>query len=108
MIGAGTLFECLADARVESVLAIVRTSTGVRHPKVREVLHADFFNCASIQSRFADRDACLFCLGVSSVGIQEPDYHRLTYELTMAAARRRPGIRRSTTCWAFSIRCCRA
>jgi uncharacterized protein YbjT (DUF2867 family) len=87
MVGAGTLLECLADSRVTSVLAVTRSPTGRTHPKLREVLHADFFNYESLRDDFAARDVCFFCLGVSSIGLKEADYTRLTYDLTMAAAR---------------------
>lgn len=87
MVGAGALIECLADARVRSVLVVTRSPTGRRDPKLREVLHRDFFNYDSLAGDFASCDACFFCLGVSSVGMNEPDYTRMTYDLTMAAAR---------------------
>lgn len=87
MVGAGALIECLADPRVRSVLVVTRSSTGRRHPKLREILHADFFNYDNLAADFASCDACFFCLGVSSVGMGEPEYTRLTYDLTLAAAR---------------------
>jgi uncharacterized protein YbjT (DUF2867 family) len=87
MVGAGTLLECLADSRVRSVLAITRSPTGHTHSKLREVLHADFFNYDTLAADFASCDACFFCLGVSSVGMGEAEYTRLTYDLTLAAAR---------------------
>jgi uncharacterized protein YbjT (DUF2867 family) len=87
MVGAGVLHECLADPRVTSVLAVGRSPCGVAHPKLEERLHHDFFDYASVQSRFAGRDACFFCLGVSSAGMDEAKYRRLTHDLTLAAAR---------------------
>jgi uncharacterized protein YbjT (DUF2867 family) len=87
MVGAGALLECLDDPRVESVLVVGRRGTGVRHPKVTEVLHADFFDYDQLRRHFATCDACFFCLGVSSAGMDEAAYHRLTYDLTLAAAR---------------------
>lgn len=87
MVGAGALLECLADPRVESVLAIGRSPTGRTHPKLREVIHPDFFAYDDLQAEFATCDACFFCLGVSSVGMSETAYMRLTYDLTLAAAR---------------------
>jgi uncharacterized protein YbjT (DUF2867 family) len=87
MVGRGALIECLAEARVRSVLAVTRSSTGRSHPKLREVLHRDFFDYGSLASDFAACDACFFCLGVSSIGMSEPDYTRMTYDLTLAAAR---------------------
>jgi uncharacterized protein YbjT (DUF2867 family) len=65
MVGKGVLLECL-DARVERVLIVSRHPVDVRHPKICEIAHQDFFDFSSIQSRFADADACFFCLGVSS------------------------------------------
>src|SRR5579871_6916245 len=86
MVGKGVLFECLEDARVETVLAVVRRAGDVRHPKLREIVHDDFFDFSAIQSGFVSQGACFFCLGVSSVGMSEREYDRLTYDLTLAAA----------------------
>jgi len=86
MVGAGALLECLADPRVESVLVVTRTATGRTHPKIREVLHPDFFDYTTLQTAFASCDACFFCLGVSAIGMSEAAYSHLTYELTVAAA----------------------
>jgi uncharacterized protein YbjT (DUF2867 family) len=87
MVGSGTLLECLDDARVSSVLVIGRSATGVTHPKLQELLHRDFFDYSLIQPRLSGWDACFFCLGVSSNGMNEDEYRRLTFDLTMAAAR---------------------
>jgi uncharacterized protein YbjT (DUF2867 family) len=87
MVGASALIECLGDPRVESVLVVGRRSSGVSLPKVTEIVHSDFLDFGPIQARFADCDACFFCLGVSAGGMSEEAYHRVTYELTLAAAR---------------------
>ena len=87
MVGSGALLECLADPRVQSVLAVGRTPTGRTHPKLREVILKDMFNYDALAGEFAKCDACFFCLGVSSAGMKEADYTRLTYDLTLAAAR---------------------
>jgi uncharacterized protein YbjT (DUF2867 family) len=86
MIGAGTLIECLADPRVTSVVVIGRTPTGVTHPKLREVLHTDFFDYSALTAEFANADACFFTLGTTAVGKDEATYTRLTFDLTLAAA----------------------
>lgn len=86
MVGAGVLQECLIEPRVTSILAVGRQTCGVTHPKLREILHADFFNYTPIQEQFAGIRACFFCVGVSSVGMSEANYRRLTYDLTLAAA----------------------
>jgi uncharacterized protein YbjT (DUF2867 family) len=87
MVGGGVLLECLDDPRVASVLVVGRRSCGVRHPKLEEVLHPDFFDFSALRDRFAGLDACFFCLGTTSAGKTEADYTRQTYDLTLAAAR---------------------
>ena len=86
MVGRGVLLECLDDERVERVLIATRTAMNVNHEKVHELVPQSFFDFSAVQSEFAGYDACFFCLGVSSVGMKESEYHRLTYDLTLAAA----------------------
>jgi uncharacterized protein YbjT (DUF2867 family) len=86
MVGAGVLLECFADPRVTSILVVTRSPTGRTHSKLREVLHADFFNYDTLRDDFAACDACFFCLGVTSIGMNEAQYTRVTYDLTLAAA----------------------
>jgi len=87
MVGEGVLLECLADPRVGRVLVINRKPGGVSHPKLVEVIHADFLDLSAIQSRLAGFDACFFCLGVSSLGMSEADYRRTTCDLTVNVGR---------------------
>ncbi|MFB9244324.1 NAD(P)H-binding protein [Massilia antarctica] len=87
MVGQGVLRECLQGADVELVQAIGRTPSGQRHPKLRDVVHADLFNYASVRAQLEDFDACFFCVGVTSSRVSEPDYTRLTYDMTLAAAK---------------------
>jgi len=86
MIGQGVLRECLLDPDVASVLAIGRSSTGQKHPKLHELIHNDLHDYSSIENQLSGFDACIFCLGVSSVGMSEEDYRRVTYGITIAAA----------------------
>jgi uncharacterized protein YbjT (DUF2867 family) len=96
MVGQGVLRECLAAADVEAVLAIGRQQTGQRHPKLRELSHADFGDFSSIEGELTGFDACFFCLGVSSAGLAEAVYARITFDFTLAAAsalaRLNPGL----------------
>jgi len=87
MVGEGVLLEALADARVGRVLVINRKPGGVSHPKLVELIHADFLDLSAIQSQLAGVDACFFCLGVSSLGMSEADYKRVTYDLTTHVGR---------------------
>ncbi len=86
MVGEGVLHECLQHPDVESVLVIGRRSCQVQHPKLQELLHNDFFDYTLIENRLKGYNACFFCLGVSSLGMKEQEYSRITYDLTMQAA----------------------
>ncbi len=86
MVGQGVLLECLEHADVSAVLAVVRSSCGVEHEKLSEVIHSDFLDYSSIEHQIAGFDACFFCLGVSAAGMSEAGYHRMTYEFAVAAA----------------------
>ena len=87
MVGQGVLRECLVDAGVVDVLVVGRSPTGVQHAKLHEVLHDNFTDFSKIESQLAGYDACFFCLGVSSVGMEAERYRHLTYDVTMAAAK---------------------
>ena len=97
MVGEGVLHVCLHHPNVESVLVIGRRSCGLTHPKLKEIVHNDFFNYSSIEPQLQGYNACYFCLGVTSVGKKEDEYTHLTYDLTMAAARTLSGINRDMT-----------
>lgn len=86
MIGRGVLLECLEDPSVTKIVAVVRRPTGQTHAKLEEVVHADFTNDDAIAAKLTGIDACFFCLGVSSAGMSEADYTRVTYDFAMAAA----------------------
>jgi uncharacterized protein YbjT (DUF2867 family) len=86
MVGQGVLRECLLDAGVESVLAVGRSPTGQRHAKLNEIVHDNFLEYSAIESQLTGYDACFFCLGVSSVGMDEERYRHLTHDITLAAA----------------------
>lgn len=85
MVGEGVLHECLQYSNVDSVLVINRKPCGYTHPKLKEIIHADFFDLSPIEDQLTGYNACFFCLGVSSLGMKEPEYYRLTYTLTLQA-----------------------
>ena len=86
MVGQGVLRECLLDPDVHTVLSIGRSATGQQHQKLRELVHSDFLNFSAVENQLAGFDACFFCLGVTSVGMTEERYRRITYDITIAAA----------------------
>jgi uncharacterized protein YbjT (DUF2867 family) len=87
MVGQGVLRECLRDSDVEIVLLIGRTPVAWQHPKIRQIVRPDPGDLAPVQSEISGFDATFFCLGVSSAGMSAADYKRITYDLTIRAAR---------------------
>src|SRR5258708_19580890 len=87
MVGQGVLRECLVDPVIERVLAVGRSPTGQQHAKLREIVHDNFTDFSRIESDLTGYDACFFCLGVSSIGMNEERYRHLTYDITLAAAK---------------------
>ena len=87
MVGQSALGACLRDDGVTEVLSIGRSPTGRTHPKLRELVRKDLFTVDVPDSELQGYDACFFCLGVSSVGMSQADYTRLTYDLTLTWAR---------------------
>ncbi|HEY4336141.1 MAG TPA: NAD-dependent epimerase/dehydratase family protein [Puia sp.] len=83
MVGEGVLLECLENPDVTEVLVIHRKPLGRSHPKLKEVIHTDFFDLSPIAAQLGGYDACFFCLGISSVGISKEEYRRITYDLTL-------------------------
>lgn len=86
MVGEGVLHQCLQNPKVGSVLVINRKPCGVQHAKLKEIVHADFFNFSAIEDQLVGYNACYFCLGVSSVGMDKEEYYKKTYTLTMHVA----------------------
>ncbi len=87
MVGAGALREALQAPDVEAVLSVGRRPSGVTHPKLRELLLDDLFAIAQAEPQLAGWDACLWAVGISSVGLDEAAYAKVTEELTLLWAR---------------------
>src|SRR5258708_38511115 len=87
MVGQGVLRECLRDGRVDEVLTVGRTPTGLEHAKLREVTVPDLADLGAVEEEFAGQHACFFCLGVSSQGMDEAAYEHVTYDFPLAAGR---------------------
>jgi uncharacterized protein YbjT (DUF2867 family) len=86
MVGEGVLLEYLNHPDVEQVLVVNRKPGGVSHPKLREIIHTNFFDLSPIEPELTGYNACFFCLGVSSVGISDEEYKHITYDLTLNIA----------------------
>ena len=87
MIGQGVLRECLRDPDVDRVTVVARQRTGQSHTKLREVLRGDVADLSGLDAELREVDACFFCLGVSSAGMTEERYARVTYDLTLSVAK---------------------
>ncbi len=83
MVGEGVLHECLLHPDVEEVLVINRKPCETKHPKLKEIIHKDFYDISLITDQLKGYNACFFCLGVSSVGMKEEEFYKLTYTLTL-------------------------
>jgi uncharacterized protein YbjT (DUF2867 family) len=86
MVGEGVVHECALHPAIEEILVLTRRPAGYTHPKVRELVHADLFHLQPVETQLKGYQACFFCLGVSSVGMKEKHYTRVTYDLTLHVA----------------------
>ena len=96
MVGKGVLLECLQSPDVAKVLVLNRRPLGMQHPKLREIVHADFYDLSAVEADLRGYNACYFCLGTSAYRMKEADYRRVTFDLTLHVAhtllRLNPGI----------------
>jgi len=87
MVGEGVLHECLNSPLISEVLIVNRRKSTFSNPKLKEIVHADFKDITAIQDQLKGYDACFFCLGVSSVGMDKQTYFDITYTLTLDFAK---------------------
>lgn len=96
MVGEAVLLECLDNPAVEWVCSVSRRSSGRTHPKLTEVLVADFRDVGAVEGKLSGYDACFYCAGISSVGMSEAQYTVVTYDTPLAfattLARLNPGM----------------
>lgn len=97
MIGQSVLRECIENANVESVLVINRQTCGISHPKLTEIIYKDLFNLSGLTNEMNGYNTCFFCLGISSAGLKENEYHKITYDLTLNIAKIILGINKEMT-----------
>jgi uncharacterized protein YbjT (DUF2867 family) len=97
MVGKGALLECLDHAEITEVLSISRKPTGIEHSKLKELIHKDFSEFASVTDKLKGYDACYACMGVSSAGMKKEQYTKLTYDFTLALAKELQGLNPNLT-----------
>lgn len=83
MVGEGVLLTCLQHPNVKQVLVVGRKPSGRQHPKLKECMVPDFFNLEEVGDQLTGYDACFYCAGISSNGLKEPAYRRITYDTTL-------------------------
>lgn len=86
MVGEGVLIECLANSQVTEVLSISRKPYDMKHPKLKQLAVPDFTRLSDYNEQIKGYDACFFCAGISSVGMDEQKYTLITYYTTLAFA----------------------
>jgi hypothetical protein len=82
MVGRSTLNECLVNDKVSEVLVVNRRELDVSHPKLKELIHKDFMDFSNVSNEFKGYDACFHCMGVTSVGKNEEEFTKFTYDIT--------------------------
>src|SRR4051812_34807633 len=87
MVGEGVMHECLQSPEVEQVLVINRKTCGVQHPKLKEILHADFSDFSAIENQLTGYNAAFLCMGITSIKATEEFYTKITYGYTLALAK---------------------
>lgn len=83
MVGEGVLFECLEHPDVKEVLIVNRRHYDHENPKLKELIVPDFMKLENFEPQLTGYNACFYCAGVSSIGLDEAEYTRLTYDTTM-------------------------
>ncbi len=97
MVGEGVLQECLVNPEVERVLIVNRKEYPLQHPKLSQAILSDIQDIESIGEDLSSYNACYFCAGVSSVGMDEQKYSMLTYDLTLGFAKKLLAINQDMT-----------
>jgi len=87
MVGAEVVRQAILDTAIQEITAIVRKPLDVQHPKLKTVVHQDFLDYTSLAGVFKENNACLWCLGISQSQVSKEEYHTITYEYAMAAAK---------------------
>jgi uncharacterized protein YbjT (DUF2867 family) len=94
MVGEGVLFECLEHPAIKQVLMVNRRPFPAKHPKLKECIVPDFFNLDEFTDQLAGFDACFYCAGISSSGMNEAAYSHITYDTTIHFAQKLASLNR--------------
>lgn len=86
MVGEGVMHECILDERVTDILLVSRKKYSTDSSKVKQLIVKELTDIKKHTDEITGYDACYFCMGVSSVGMKEDQYTKLTYDLTLGFA----------------------
>ncbi len=100
MVGGHALRYALDNPAVGVVTVIGRKKLGISHPKLKEVLHQDFTDCSALAQPLTGQDAAIFCLGVYTGAVPDPEFRKITVDYTIEFARI---LRASSPAAAFSF-----
>jgi uncharacterized protein YbjT (DUF2867 family) len=87
MVGEGVLIECLQNNKVTEVLSVSRSTCHVTHPKLKELLVPDFMKIEAFANELTGFDACFYCAGISSIGLDEAKFTKITFDTTLHVAK---------------------
>lgn len=87
MVGEGVLMECLENPNVSEVLSVSRKPCGKKHAKLREYIVPDFLAIPTHDENLKGYDAVFFCAGISSIGMNEEEYTKITFDTTIHFAK---------------------
>ncbi|MCD0455962.1 NAD-dependent epimerase/dehydratase family protein [Chryseobacterium sp. LC2016-27] len=87
MVGEGVLIECLQNNKVSEILSVSRRSCGIKHPKLKELIISDFLQLDNFHDQLIGYDACFYCAGISSIGLDEDKYTKITFDTTLHFAK---------------------
>lgn len=87
MVGEGVLLACLQDDIIKEILVLTRRAISVQHPKLKQLIVRDFMQIQDFKTQLADYDACFYCAGISSVGLKEDAYSKITFDTTLHVAK---------------------
>jgi nucleoside-diphosphate-sugar epimerase len=83
MVGEGVLLHCIDSKEITEVLMVNRRPYDLKHSKLKELIVKDFLKLDENETALKGYDACFFCAGISSVGLKEDEYTKITYDTTL-------------------------
>jgi uncharacterized protein YbjT (DUF2867 family) len=87
MVGGYALRYALDHPAVGRVTMIGRRKLGISHPKLKEVFHQEFADCAALADPLSGQDGAIFCLGTYTGSVSDAELRKITIDYTVEFAR---------------------